>query len=323
MAYPKELYLKAQRILEKRREAAETEAAYRAEQIKSALPEIAAIQRKLSDIGLEISQLFFYKGDVDRKVSELSERSKALVAERNTILTANGYDEDAMKPAYTCAACEDKGFINGRMCACHKQLLKEQMREEVCRYAPLDACTFDNFKLEYYSNEPLENSVVPRLRAEKALNAAQRYAQNFSLNSKNLIFLGATGLGKTHLSLAIANVVLQRGYSVCYGTSYNICEDLRAEAYGKDKRITYTEDKVFESDLLILDDLGTEIYNQYNTAAIHNIINTRMLSGKPTIISTNYDWDELLDKYDQRVTSRINGEYTQIHLFGSDIRNMK
>jgi DNA replication protein DnaC len=93
--------------------------------------------------------------------------------------------------------------------------------------------------------------------------------------------------------------------------------------FGRTDRLNYTNESVLEADLLILDDLGCEIDNQYNKAAIHNIINTRVLAGKPTIISTNYDWDELLDKYDQRVTSRLNGEFTQMYLFGNDIRNMK
>ncbi len=322
MAYSTQLYLKAQRMLEKRRDKAVMEAEIRSDKIKKELPEIAELQRRLSAIGLEISQLFFFKGDVEEKVGELRAKSRALVAERGKILTAHGYSENALKPEFICEACEDKGFIGGRMCACHVQLLKDLMREEVSRFAPLERCTFENFSLDYYSDEPLENAVVPRARAEKIFEASRRYAQNFSRQSNNLLFLGATGLGKTHLSLAIANVVINKGYSVCYGTSQNICEDLRAEMFGRDTT-DYDKAKVLECDLLVLDDLGTEIDNQYNTATLYNIINSRILSGKPTVISTNYEFDELLEKYDQRITSRISGEYTMMRLFGSDIRNQK
>lgn len=322
MAYTRELYLKAQRILEKRRDRAVMEAEIRSDKIKKELPEIEEIQHNLSAIGLEISQLFFFKGDMEQKVAELREKSRALVAERSRILTAHGYRETALKPEYICEACEDKGFIGGRMCACHVQLLKDLMREEVSRFAPLERCRFDNFSLDYYSEETLENSVVPRLRAEKILEASRKYAQNFSRQSNNLLFLGATGLGKTHLSLAIANVVINKGYSVCYGTSQNICEDLRAEMFGRDTT-DYSKSTVLDCDLLILDDLGTEIENQYNTATIYNIINSRILSGRPTIISTNYDFDELLEKYDQRITSRLTGEYKTSIIFGNDIRNQK
>ncbi len=324
MPYSPEMYLKAERILEKRKNRADTEAEIRADKIKSSLPEIQDIQKKLSEIGLEISQLFFYRGgDVQAKVASLCEKSKALVSKRDNILISNGYGEDALKPDYTCKTCEDTGFVEGRLCECHKQLLKDIMREHISRFAPLEKCTFENFSLDYYSEEPLENSVVPRIRAEKVLDAAMRYAQSFTLGSKNLLFLGSTGLGKTHLSLAIANVVINKGYSVCYGTGYNICEDLKAELFGREDNINYTNKEVLGTDLLILDDLGTEISNQYNIAAVYNIVNSRILSGKPTIISTNYDLDELLEKYDQRITSRITGDYTLMTLFGTDIRNMK
>ena len=323
MPYSTDLYMKAERILEKRREKAETEAEFRADEIKRKFPEVAKIQSQLSEVGIEISQLFFFKGDVEAKLSELKERSQGLVAKRNTILLSNGYAEDALQPEYTCKACKDRGRINSRMCTCHKQILKDLMRDEVKKFAPLDDCTFENFSLEYYSEQPDEQGVVPRQRAEKILEASRRYAQNFSRESKNLLFLGSTGLGKTHLSLAIANVVINRGYSVCYGTSHNICEDLRSEMFGRDEKITYTNDKILEADLLVLDDLGTEIENQYNIATIYNIINTRILEKKPTIISTNYQLSELLDKYDQRISSRLNGEYTKLYLTGKDIRTLK
>jgi DNA replication protein DnaC len=320
MAYPAEIHQKAERILEQRRQNSAIEAEARAQEIKQKLPEINEIQGKLSRVGLEISKLFFYKGNSEEKVAELKAKSKELVAQRSAILVKNGFSENAMQQEHICPVCEDKGFINGRLCACHKQLLKDIMRDKLLKLAPLEHCTFDNFDLDNYKSEPLENSVNPRVRAQRIFDASRRYAQNFSLNSKNLIFLGKTGLGKTHLSLAIANVVINKGYYVCYGTSQNICEDLRAEMFGRDSKLTYTLEDTLGCDLLIIDDLGTEIDNQYNIASLYNIINSRILSGRPTIISTNYDFNELLAKYDQRITSRISGEYTQLQLFGEDIR---
>lgn len=320
MSYSKEIYSKAERILEKRRDRAEMAAEMRSYEIKAKLPEINEVQKELSKIGIEISRLFFYKGDSAQKIEELKEKSNALIAKRNIILNSNGYSENVMKPEYICLACEDKGFIGGRMCACHIQLLKDIMHREVSRVAPLDLSTFDNFDLTKYSNEPLENSVIPRIRMQKIFDASRKYAQNFSKNSKNLLFIGQTGLGKTHLSLAIANVAINRGYYVCYGTSQNICDDLRAEMFGREESVTYTKNEIFEADLLVLDDLGTEIDNQYNTATLYNIINTRILAGRPTIISTNYDFNELLEKYDQRITSRLTGEYELMTFFGKDNR---
>lgn len=318
--YPKRIYIKAENILEKRRDNSAMEADLRAEEIKAKIPEVNEIQSKLSRVGFEISKLFFYKGNTEEKVQELKAKSARLIAERGEILKKHGYSENALSQEHICPVCEDRGFINNRMCACHKQLLKELMRQEVERLAPLDSCTFDKFELDYYSTQADEAGIIPRVRAEKVLEACRRYAQSFSLESKNLMFLGKTGVGKTHLSLAIANTVISKGWFVCYGTSQNICEDLRAEMFGRDDKITYDKEQVLNCDLLILDDLGTEIDNQYNIASIYNIINSRILSGKPTIISTNYDFNELLDKYDQRITSRITGEYTKMQIFGTDNR---
>ena len=321
MSYPRDIYLKAERILEKRRDSATMEAELRATEIREAIPEVDKIQGELSKIGLEISQLFFYKGNTAEKVAELRAKSKALTDKRGKILVQNGYAENSMQAEFICPVCEDKGFVGGRICSCHRQLLKDIMKDEVRRFAPLDDCTFDTFNTENYSSEPDENGKVPRDRAEKICEAAHRYAQNFTQNSKNLLFLGATGLGKTHLSLAIANVVINRGYSVCYGTSQNICDDLRSEQFGKDSDINYKKRMVLDCDLLILDDLGTEIDSQYSTATIYNIINSRILAKKPTIISTNYEPSELYGKYDQRITSRLTGEYTAMQFIGKDIRN--
>ena len=322
MGYTGSMYRKAQRILEQRRDNAFNEAQQRSEKIRQVVPEIESIQKQLSGVGLEISQLFFYKGNTEEKVAELRSKSRELVSKRSKILKENGYSEDAMQPHYVCPVCEDRGFVNGRLCSCHIQLLKDLMKNEIRKFAPLDDCTFDNFKLEYYSETPLENSIVPRERAKKIFESARLYAQNFSLESKNLLFSGATGLGKTHLSLAIANVVINKGYDVCYGTSQNICDDLHSEQFGRTENIHYTKQQVLDSDLLILDDLGCEVNNQYSTAILYNIINSRILSKKPTIISTNCQFSELLEKYDQRITSRITGEYTNMIIFGNDIRNL-
>ena len=320
MAYSPSIYRKAQRILEKRRDDAFSAAEERSEKIRKEIPEIDSIQKQLSGVGLEIARIFFYKGDTDAKINELKTKSNELIAKRSKLLKENGYSENALQPEYTCPHCEDRGFIEGRICACHIQLLKDLMKDEVRKFAPLDDCTFDSFKLEYYPTAALDNSVVPKERAKKIFESARFYAQNFSNESKNLLFLGATGLGKTHLSLAIANVVINKGYNVCYGSSQNICDDLQSEQFGRTDNIYYTKQQVLDADLLIIDDLGCEVNNQYTTAIIYNIVNSRILSKKPTIISTNCSLVELLDKYDQRIASRISGDYTKMTLMGKDIR---
>ncbi len=322
MPYSKEIYRKAERRLESRHDNANMQADIARQKIMQQLPEVAQIQQELSNIGLEISQLFLFGSNTDEKVAQLRSKSKALTNRRTVILENAGYAADAMAPHYVCSACDDRGFIDGRICHCHRQLLKDIMREEICALAPLDKCTFDSFNTEYYSTVALENGIVPRQKAEKVKETAHRYAQNFSLGSKNLLFIGGAGLGKTHLSLAILNVVINKGYYVCYGTAQNICDDLQSEQFGRDENVTYTKRRVMECDLLVLDDLGTEINNQYSIATLYNIINTRILAAKPTVISTNFKFSALERRYDKRITSRLTGEYVPQYLFGTDIRNM-
>lgn len=246
-----------------------------------------------------------------------------LQKQKKEILVQNGYDEDALAVKYYCPACSDTGYIDNRMCTCHKEILKELERASLRKIAPLDSCTFDTFDVRYYPDEIMENGVNPREKAEKILEQCRYYAQSFNAHSPSLMFMGGTGLGKTHLSLAIANVAINKGYSVIYGSSFNILSDLKNESFGKADDLNYTEYDVLGTDLLIIDDLGTEYRNQYNVACLYNIINTRILKKKPTIISTNVDFDDLSESYDQRITSRIAGEYSTLTLEGNDIRYIK
>ena len=209
------------------------------------------------------------------------------------------------------------------MCNCHRELLKEIERDNLRRFAPIDDCTFDNFNTEYYPAAVMENGVSPREKAQKILESCRRYAQGFNSHSASILFMGGTGLGKTHLSLAIANVVINRGYSVVYGTAQNILSDLQNESFGRDESLDYTEHDVLAADLLIIDDLGTEFKNQFSVACLYNIINTRILKKKPTIISTNFSYDDLERDYNQRITSRIAGVYSTLMLEGNDIRYIK
>ena len=169
----------------------------------------------------------------------------------------------------------------------------------------------------------MENSISPREKAERIKESCRKYAAAFTTASKNIMFMGGTGLGKTHLSLAIANTVINRGFSVVYGTAQNILSDLQNENFGRDDNLRYYERAVLNCDLLILDDLGTEFKSAYTVACLYNIINSRLSAKLPTIISTNYTLDELEEKYDQRITSRITGEYRQLILVGNDIRYIK
>ncbi|MGN1420205.1 MAG: ATP-binding protein [Eubacterium sp.] len=323
MSYSQEVYSKATEILERRREKANLEAQDRLEEISEKIPELEEIQHKLSQIGLNISKVFLYSNDKQADIEKLMEESLALQEEKKELLKKNGYDENALEIKYTCPVCKDTGFVKNRRCKCHNEILKDIERENLEKIAPLSECTFESFDVNYYPDEVMENAVSPRNKAEKIKRSCSKYAMNFSRESANILFMGSTGLGKTHLSLAIANVVINKGKSVVYGTAQNILNDLQNENFGRTYNIRYYERAVLNCDLLIIDDLGTEFKSAYTVACLFNIINSRISAKLPTIISTNFTFDELEEKYDQRITSRIAGEYKPLVLVGNDIRYIK
>ena len=322
MSYSIEVFNKAEEILAHRREQAEASAEFRLEEISEKIPELLTIKKKLGQIGLSISRVFFESSNKQSDIEKLKEASLELQEQRKNLLIKNGYDENALEVQYTCSHCKDTGIHNNRICKCHTELLKSIERENLQKHAPLDECTFESFNTLYYPEEP-ENGISPRAKAESILNNCKRYASKFTSQSPSILFMGGTGLGKTHLSLAIANAVIDHGYSVEYGTAQNILNDLSNENFGRTDRLKYTEERILECDLLILDDLGTEFKTSYSIACLYNIINTRLSAKLPTIISTNFSQRELEEKYDQRITSRITGEYNTLILLGKDIRYIK
>lgn len=314
MAYSQDVYSRAAEVLDRRKEKANMEAQARFDEISEKIPALEDIQRELSQIGLSISRVYFASSDMKADIEKLMHKSLKLQEDKRRLLRENGYDEDALAVKFTCDACKDTGFIGSRRCKCHKELLKSIERSDLAKIAPIEDCTFDSFETKYYPDVP---------RAERIKANCVKYATQFTTKSKNIIFYGGTGLGKTHLSLAIANAVINRGYSVVYGTAQNLLNDLQNENFGRYDNIRYYEKAVMNCDLLIIDDLGTEFKNSYTTAELYNIINSRILSRLPTIISTNFTQNELEDKYDQRITSRIVGEYSPLTLMGNDIRYIK
>ena len=321
MSYTTETYDKAQTILDRRKERATLEAQSRIDEISNEIPELKTIQTKLAQVGLNISKAFLTSKNPQSEIDKLRIESLALQDRKKKILKENGYSEDALSIKYTCPACEDTGFIGGRRCKCYINLLKEIERAKIEKIAPIDECTFESFDTNYYPEEM--DGVCPKKKAEIIKENCKRYATSFTKRSKSLLFMGNTGLGKTHLSLAIANVVINRGYSVIYGTAQNILRDLQNENFGRTDNLRYFENEILSTDLLILDDLGTEFKNQFTVSCLYNIINSRLCAKLPTIISTNYTFEELEEKYDQRITSRITGQYSTLILVGNDIRYIK
>ena len=224
-----------------------------------------------------------------------------------------------MTPQYQCSLCRDTGFVDGRICSCFKNLQRRMAYERLSMSVPLENSTFEGFSLEYYQEDERTYKQM-----EKVFYACKNYADKFRADSPSLLFKGGTGLGKTHLSLAIAGKAIEKGFGVVYGSAQSFAVALERERFDRDlPEDGGTDAQLAECDLLILDDLGTEFPSAYVNAALYNIINTRMMAGRPTIISTNLSLKELEQRYSQRFASRVTGYYGKLEFLGKDVRVQK
>lgn len=334
MGYPKEIYDKAAAVLSSRRQYAKEQTLVRRKQIYSLLPQIEQLDRQLSQIGLKTVQAVAGAPDeLDTIIKRLKTQSLGLQKQRDDLLEAAGLLEIYRDDNHTCKLCQDTGYIGAKKCSCFEQLLREAAFDFLGASGSQN-CRFTNFSLDYYSNQPLQNGVVPRERMSTIKNFCVDYARNFLLDTRpalgrqrmvpeSLLFMGNTGLGKTHLSLAIAGEVIGKGFGVIYGSAQNLLARLEKEkftsSYQQEEQQSYLS-LILSCDLLILDDLGTEFLTQFVTTTLYHIINTRLLEGRPTIISTNLTFPEISKRYTDRLASRLFGGYHQFEFVGRDIR---
>ena len=321
MGYSAEIYKKAAKTLEQRHTLAETTARQHREEAERRIPELHTLDEEIARAGLDAVKAIGMKEKAEEYIRILSEKSLKAQEKRRTLLEEAGLPADYLKTKYVCEKCSDTGYCGGYRCTCYDALLRSLAYAELCSDFPLDKCTFDSFKLSFYSKhtDP-RTGVVPYDRMQEVLGYCKRYAEEFDLRSASLFFYGETGLGKTHLSLAIAGAVVQKGYGVIYGSAQNLLDRMEREHF-KNEEEGATE-AILSCDLLILDDLGAEFTTQFTVSAVYNIINTRLQSGKPVIISTNLPIKELEKRYTRRITSRIFGSYATLAFFGSDIRQV-
>lgn len=325
MAYKQIVYQRAKAELERRRKKAESENDSRRLQVISLCPEIARVEGEIASYGLDAVKALGMGGDAEKYIRELSVKSLAAQDRKKALLKEHGFAEDYLDIKYTCPLCKDTGSAGGYFCDCQKKEVINQAKLLLGETAPVKNSTFEKFSLSYYPDvvDPTLG-VSQREHMATILNFCKDYAKNFTKKAQSLVMYGGTGLGKTHLSLAIANVVIERGYGVYYGSIQSIMEALEKEHFGR-KQITDESEKesVVNADLLIIDDLGVEFVTQFTTAALHDIINTRILKGLPTIISTNLEMDEIYEKYTQRIASRLFGSSLPLAFCGKDIRQIK
>ncbi len=320
MSYSKDIYSKALSILQNRRSKAQAELVKRKEYIYNINNHAKQIHMQLGSTAVKLAKAVLNGNDVSSNVKRLKEENLKFQKELQEILSANNLPSDYLDVKYRCEKCSDTGFIDGKMCNCLKDILKKQTYDQLNKVSPLDLSSFDDFSLDYYSDTPqAESSIVPKKRMQKIFDYCFSYAEKFRKNSPTLLMQGNTGLGKTHLSLAIAKTVIEKGYAVIYSSAPALLTKLEREHFSKNIDDD-TLNHLLDCDLLILDDLGTEFETKFTAATIYNILNSRMLSSKPTIISTNLSLTDLEQAYTGRFVSRIIGNSHRLEFLGKDIR---
>lgn len=328
MGYNEKTRRRAAEILNERKLSAEAIAESRRQRIFNEIPEAEELDKKISRCALNIARAYVKGGDVQSELEKLKNESLSLQKEYELLLNKNGYTVSDLEPDYFCDKCKDTGYIELEnrtvMCDCMRNALAEAACEELNRSSPLKLSTFEDFNLKYYSMDIDERYPrSPYDQMSKILSACKKYADNFSLDSSNILMIGKTGLGKTHLSLAIANEVIKKGYSVIYAPAPKIVSILEKEQFSRGSSEVSSESMFLDCDLLIIDDLGTEFTTQFSKSAIYNLFNERLLSGKPVIINTNCKLNELEELYSERFVSRIVGEAKRLDFFGTDVRILK
>lgn len=266
--------------------------------------------------------VFTQGGDVQMAMERAKRENLALQQERRELVAAH-FEEGYLDDSPICDRCGGSGYVGSVMCECLAELCRQEQKKELTLLSGGKE-TFSQFRLDYYSDAyDSKYGASPRTIMERNFRNCRSYASTFSLQSGNLLFVGGTGLGKTFLSACIARAVADRGYSVCYETASHLFSTLERAKFNADEEARRTAEKYTACDLLIIDDLGTEMPGQFTTAALYSLMNDRLLGGKPMVISTNLNVDEAGRRYSPQIASRLHGSFTRLTFVGDDIRVMK
>lgn len=309
------IFDEAMRIIGDSRKKAERISEERKAEVEEKIIGLKELNNKLSSTVCELTKVIISKSDdAESQIEKIKRTNIETQNMRNELLTSNGYPADYLMPQYSCKKCSDTGFVDGKRCDCLEKLVEKLKIDKLNENSSISMYSFADFNTSYYEGKAAETMT-------KILGFCQRYAANFSKQSESLFMCGETGLGKTHLSLSIAKEVIARGYNVAYDSIINYLNEIEREHFGKSDNDTLSA--ITSVDLLILDDLGAEFNSPFYNSTVYNIINTRINKRLPTIISSNLTSDAVAERYDDRIASRIFGEYTYLRFVGDDVRQIK
>lgn len=291
-------------------------------------PRIAEIDATLRELVIEASAAALRHGsDPATSIEALADESLDLQEERAAELARLGYPADYLDDAPMCQICGDSGYHGTSPCACLLDIYSKLQKESLSSLLRLGNETFDSFDLSWYSDRPdPATGMSPRDNMEVVYETCVQYARRFDKHRDNLFLNGRPGLGKTFLSACIARAVSESGHSVVYDMAGRIFTKFEEEKFRKAEDTAAVRAELrryLECDLLIIDDLGTEMTTAYTTSVLYELINTRLITGRRTVISSNLSLDEIRRRYTEQIVSRLDGEYNVLQFYGDDIRRLK
>jgi len=265
--------------------------------------------------------------DSARRIEDIRHRNIELQEERRSEIIGAGFPEDYCDEKPMCPKCNDTGYASTKMCDCLTRLYKEEQKASLSNLFKLGNERFENFDLSYYDDTPSGDTYLsPRHSMEVVYETCVEYARKFGEKSMNLFLNGAPGLGKTFLSACIARVVADNGYSVVYDMAASIFAKFEDAKFMRTDNIDKIRDETkryLGCDLLIIDDLGTEMATVFTISTLYEIINTRLMTGRKTVVNSNLTLNELSRRYSGQIMSRLEGEYQVLTFYGDDIRKKK
>ena len=323
MAYSAEVVQRARQRLAQAREDRESENRQHLAAAYQRLPRLREIDIELRRTMAQEAQAAFLQGSDGRELLEQAKQQNLALQQERQMLAETCFEPGYLDDSPLCHICGGTGYVGSNMCECLRELCRQEQKKEVSILSG-STDSFQKFRLDYYPDriDP-KYGASPRTIMERNFQCCRRYALSFSGDAGNLLFVGGTGLGKTFLSACIARTVADRGFSVAYETANHLFGKLEQAKFNPSEESRREADMLLACDLLIIDDLGTEMPGQFVTAALYGLLNDRLLAGKPMVISTNLNVEEMNRRYSPQIASRLHGSFQRLTFVGEDIRVLK
>ena len=328
MPYDGKILARAREQLELRRSENQAEQQRRLSLAYARVPEIRRIDDRMRAQMAELVRLTLSRRpDLKERMEELKNENLDLQVRRGELLASQGWPVEFLDEIVTCPKCRDSGLVNGAPCECLHKLYNQELTRELGVLLQSGDESFERFDLSLYSDQSAPGALSPRANMTRVLGVCKKFAENFPQVSTNLLLQGDTGLGKTFLSACIARVVASKGYSVCYDSASAALDAFERQKFARDPEEAEAAARrvrqMLSCDLMILDDLGTEMVTPFSTSALYTLLNTRLVNGKRSILSTNCPDEELQRRYSAQICSRLDGEFLRLPFTGTDIRRLK